>query len=446
MNQTGNPSYELAVESGPRNGARFALDQPLMSIGRSPDNNIVLEDSMVSKSHARIIVQGNNYLIEDLGSSNGTIVNGQRISSHILAEGDRLYLGETNVVFRSAAALTAPMPAVGTVAPPAMAGVQGVMPPVPAVPARAGGSKKGIFITLGVVGGLAVIAGATLLLVFLLAGEKDNMKPQVKFTSPAAGLQLQLALPAGTPAGVDVGITASDDKGLDRVELLVDDKVVKTFKATTATREAKAEDGRKEETFTYKWSSATPGNHNFRAKAYDWKGNAAETDPVALAVSNGPEIAQAHAYCQQIDGLITEFVQFRQKFNQAYEAAKRGNVSYVEAGYVFDQVGNERRSLKGRLASIPPPPSFAPSHALFDQQIDYAIQADNFAVLWARDMQLNMPYYDAGQISDPDPNGYEDMMQNASAATQQAGAAFRAAYNGERASQLKIGPGPDPNG
>jgi pSer/pThr/pTyr-binding forkhead associated (FHA) protein len=442
MNQNGTSSFELVVESGSQSGQRFAVNRPLISIGRSADNDIVLQDPMVSKNHARVIQQGNNLLVEDLGSSNGTIVNGQKVTSHVLADGDRLYLGETNLTFRAAvpATVTTPMAAAGAVpVAPAVA-----MPPV--AEAKAKGGKKGLWIALAAVAGLAVLAGVAVLLVVLLTGESDAVKPEAKFTSPSAGTQVQLGLPAGTPKEVEIKVTASDNKGLDRVELSVNDQLVKTMKATTSTRESKSSGNLKEEEFTYKWSSSSPGNYSFKAEVYDWKGNTAEADPVAVSVVNGPEIEQAHAYCQQIDGMITEFVQFRKKLNDAYQAAKAGRVSYVEAGYVFDQVGNERRALKGRLASTPPPGPFGPSHALFDKQIDYAIQADNYAVLWARDMQVNMPYYESGYIANPDPNNYEGLMQNASSATQQAGKAFGQEYNAERAAQLKIGPGPDPNG
>ncbi len=442
MNQNGTASFELVVESGTQSGQRFALNRPLISIGRASDNDIVLQDPMVSKKHARVILQGNNYLVEDLASSNGTIVNGQKVSSQILNEGDRLYLGETNLTFKAAApaTVTTPMAAAGAVpVAPAM-----VVPPV--AEAKAGSPKKGAWIALGAVAGLAVLAGIAVLLVVLLTGESDALKPEAKFTSPSAGTQVQLALPTGTPKEIEVKVAASDNKGLDKVELSVNDQVVKTMKATTSAKDSKSSGNLKEEEFTYKWSSATPGNYSFKAKAYDWKGNTSEADPVAVTVVNGPEIEQAHAYCQQIDGMITEFVQFRKKLNDAYQAAKTGRVSYVEAGNVFDQVGDERRALKGRLASTPPPGPFGASHALFDQQIDYAIQADNYAVLWARDMQANMPYYESGYVSNPDPNNYEGQMQSASSATQKAGMAFGQEYNAERAAQLKIGSGPDPNG
>jgi pSer/pThr/pTyr-binding forkhead associated (FHA) protein len=50
MNQNGTSSFELVVESGSQSGQRFALNRPLISIGRSADNDIVLQDPMVSKS------------------------------------------------------------------------------------------------------------------------------------------------------------------------------------------------------------------------------------------------------------------------------------------------------------------------------------------------------------------------------------------------------------
>jgi adenylate cyclase len=71
------------------------------SIGRTRDNNIVIPDRWISRNHAmlQITEEGNFYLI-DLGSRNGTFVNGQRVSIPLtLSEGDQIILGETEITF-----------------------------------------------------------------------------------------------------------------------------------------------------------------------------------------------------------------------------------------------------------------------------------------------------------------------------------------------------------
>ncbi len=442
MNETYSAGSEFVVDSGPQTGVRFPIDKPLITIGRGPENDITLNDEMVSKHHARVIVQGNNCLIEDLSSSNGTLVNGRQVNSHILAEGDRLYLGQTNITFVAGAHSAAARPMQAGAAFPA-----GAMPIPAGAPAPAAGArKKAIWIAVAVAGGLVVLAGLALLLVLVLKGGQDGIKPLIKLSSPASGLQVPLGLPVGTPGDVEIIVSASDNKGLDKVEVMVNDKVVETLKATKATRDSKTGGKLKEEDFKYKWSANAPGSYTLRAKAYDWKGNTGDSDPVTVNVVNGPEIEQAHKFCQQLDGLITEYVKYRSDFNRAYDAAKNGSEAtrYAQAALVFNQVRQERISVQTRLASLPPPPPFAQAHATFNQQVAAAIQADELAILWARDMQTNYPYYESGFMSDPDPNNYEGKMLAASGASQSAGQAFKELYNGARAAQLKIGPGPDP--
>lgn len=78
-------------------------DGPL-GLGRDADNLIVLADSGVSRHHARIVKSGSEWAIEDLGSSNGTWVNGQRVARASLSDGDRIKLGGVELVFRDAPA------------------------------------------------------------------------------------------------------------------------------------------------------------------------------------------------------------------------------------------------------------------------------------------------------------------------------------------------------
>jgi hypothetical protein len=67
-------------------------------IGRSPDSDIVLDDSSVSWEHARVIERQGSPAVVDLGSSNGTFVNEERIETSLLISGDKLRIGDT--VFR----------------------------------------------------------------------------------------------------------------------------------------------------------------------------------------------------------------------------------------------------------------------------------------------------------------------------------------------------------
>ena len=70
-----------------------------MTIGRSGENDITLVDFDVSRSHARISFQGNTWIIEDLGSSNGIIFDGKRIDKRALKSGDVFKIGESKLSF-----------------------------------------------------------------------------------------------------------------------------------------------------------------------------------------------------------------------------------------------------------------------------------------------------------------------------------------------------------
>lgn len=80
---------------------RIALQGPLTQLGRGPDNDIVLSDSSVSKKHAQVEYSNDQYLIKDLNSSNGVLVNGQRVDDAILQNGDRVKLGRLEFVFEN---------------------------------------------------------------------------------------------------------------------------------------------------------------------------------------------------------------------------------------------------------------------------------------------------------------------------------------------------------
>ncbi len=80
-------------------GEVFCLSGSNFRIGRHPDNAVCMDDQGLSRHHVRITPVGERYYLEDLGSSNGTFVNGQRVTGHELTNGDTLQLGP-RVCFR----------------------------------------------------------------------------------------------------------------------------------------------------------------------------------------------------------------------------------------------------------------------------------------------------------------------------------------------------------
>jgi pSer/pThr/pTyr-binding forkhead associated (FHA) protein len=84
---------------GGRAGESFPVEEDRMSIGRSPDAAIFLDDVTVSRNHALVVQRKDGRFIDDLGSLNGTYVNRRRIESHKLADGDEIQIGKYKLSF-----------------------------------------------------------------------------------------------------------------------------------------------------------------------------------------------------------------------------------------------------------------------------------------------------------------------------------------------------------
>jgi len=97
-------SFQLVMGQGPRPGQIFEFARTSITIGRDPGNQVAINDPQISRQHARITPQGGSLILEDLGSTNGTTVNGLRITGpRALAHGDEIGLGENvTVIFYSA--------------------------------------------------------------------------------------------------------------------------------------------------------------------------------------------------------------------------------------------------------------------------------------------------------------------------------------------------------
>ena len=84
---------------GGRAGETFAIELERMTIGRSPECDVFLDDVTVSRSHAVITKAVDGWLIEDQGSLNGTYVNRRRVDAAVLEDGDDVQIGKYRLTF-----------------------------------------------------------------------------------------------------------------------------------------------------------------------------------------------------------------------------------------------------------------------------------------------------------------------------------------------------------
>jgi len=113
------PRVRVAAEIGSLQPMRLALrvmelgtqrdflGRPPFEVGRARDNDLVVRDAEASRSHARFVTRNGIVYVDDLGSSNGTFLNGRRVSESIeVREGDRVDIGATRLLVTEVAPWT----------------------------------------------------------------------------------------------------------------------------------------------------------------------------------------------------------------------------------------------------------------------------------------------------------------------------------------------------
>ncbi len=91
-------------------GTTYELVDNLVTVGRSPDNAIVIDNPSVSARHAQLQLVGETYRLKDLGSTNGTQVNGKPVTETLLSFDDRVRFGAAEARFESDASGSRPLP------------------------------------------------------------------------------------------------------------------------------------------------------------------------------------------------------------------------------------------------------------------------------------------------------------------------------------------------
>ena len=90
----------LVVQTDGGSAARFDLGGALIAVGRADDNDVIVDDPQVSRHHCQLKLQHGAYSFADLGSRNGSSVNGQPVSQIALGPGDIIRIGDTEIEFQ----------------------------------------------------------------------------------------------------------------------------------------------------------------------------------------------------------------------------------------------------------------------------------------------------------------------------------------------------------
>ena len=111
---------QLRAEQGPLAGQTFAISRSPFTLGRSPENDLVLPEPLASRQHVRLEARAGRWYVIDLDSANGTLLNRQRLSGEMaLNAGDLMAIGDTVFAFDAAPARPAVVPPVARARPAA---------------------------------------------------------------------------------------------------------------------------------------------------------------------------------------------------------------------------------------------------------------------------------------------------------------------------------------
>jgi hypothetical protein len=181
-------SSRLIVRTGPNPGTVFDLTKEVTMLGRDVTNDIPIGDAEISRQHARLTRTPGGVVLEDLGSTNGSFVNGERLASpRLLRAGDTVGFGENvTLSFESTAPEAAatvmgpaarPAPAPRPAAPPPPRAVPPAAGPAPveAIPAQEGGGGRSRWLVAGC-GCLLVLLACVGLFAFM-----DSVYPDILY-------------------------------------------------------------------------------------------------------------------------------------------------------------------------------------------------------------------------------------------------------------------------
>ncbi len=252
-----------ARSSGPtliirHTGQVFQLGQEPVTIGRQDDNTIVLADRQASRHHATIFWQAGGFVIQDMGSANGTFVNERRIAApQPLRDGHVIRMG--NTVF-------------DVQLPPVAVGPHDTLTayPVAAGPAEGPARRSPLMIILAILLAGIVIVGLAIAAILLLSGDRAA-EPVVTIQSPMKGAELAINQETLLQA------TATGAQDITQLEIMVDDVLVDMSASPLP-------EGNATLSITKPWTFSQAGPHTVSAIAYTASGQVSEEATVTVFV------------------------------------------------------------------------------------------------------------------------------------------------------------------
>lgn len=188
-----------------------------VSIGRRPDNMIIIDHPVVSGRHARVFREGDHYIVEDLKSTNGTFVNAKPIARHALLEGDIVLVGKHSLVFSLADAEPKTMPGHDHDRPSQMDPIV-AKTAIPLPPSRAGSVR--------VVSGRSDRAEYTLVAMTTIIGNSETAQIRTRgWFKPKAAAAIARKIDGFTVTPMDAPVTVNGQKVTGRRELVNGDRI-----------------------------------------------------------------------------------------------------------------------------------------------------------------------------------------------------------------------------
>lgn len=268
---------QLVVHAGPLAGKGFPISGETLTFGRGPDNDISLDDSEVSRYHARLIIKDDQVIVEDLGSTNGTLVNGKPMvgQQHVLQPADIISIGSSVFGVKGfSAPSTVGITQLSKEKPPSAP--REPAPTWTASPSTQSGGGDSSGLGILAIGGLVaaglivvIIAGITAYLLTRGQGSATASVPVVVITAPVNGSEVIVNQP------VTIQATASDPAGVTRLELWVGGaKIDETI--------SPIQQGQPTLTASFQWIPPATGSYTLELKAYNRHGTA--SSPTAVTV------------------------------------------------------------------------------------------------------------------------------------------------------------------